>query len=232
MQVPLAHAFNVCANGYCYVSQEINHFLQSFRVVSIKNAGFSKLETRFSCFETRFVRGSSFVPVLSCQAMLLLSLPDLSRKIKGPLLAGYKFIQTTTTSKIDLSSDTSFWIFWPILSELHSLKKVTFCGKIHCQFRCTLARWRLICPFPKKLASHNSMQNKDNKVGNKTATKQERQREKRQQERKIEIHSQRKFQILAFAHAWKTKKLFNYVRLVKKLAFFLANFFVSFSYAN
>ena len=90
MQVPLAHAFNVCANGYCYVSQEINHFLQSFRVVSIKNAGFSKLETRFSCFETRFVRGSSFVPVLSCQAMLLLSLPDLSRKIKGPLLAGYK----------------------------------------------------------------------------------------------------------------------------------------------
>ena len=154
MQVPLAHAFNVCANGYCYVSQEINHFVQSFRVVSIKNAGFSKLETRFSCFETRFVRGSSFVPVLSCQAMLLLSLPDLSRKIKGPLLAGYKFIQTTTTSKIDLSSDTSFWIFWPILSELHSLKKVTFCGKIHCQFRCTLARWRLICPFPKKLASH------------------------------------------------------------------------------
>ena len=92
MQVPLAHAFNVCANGYCYVSQEINHFLQSFRVVSIKNAGFSKLETRFSCFETRFVWGSSIVPVLSHHATLLLSLPDLPRKIEGPLLAGYKLI--------------------------------------------------------------------------------------------------------------------------------------------
>ena len=83
----------VCAFSYMsYVSREINRFLKSFQVVSIKNAGFSKLETRFSCFETRFVRGSSFVPVLSCQAMLLLSLPDLSRKIKGPLLAGYKLI--------------------------------------------------------------------------------------------------------------------------------------------
>ena len=97
---------------------------------------------------------------------------------------------TTTTSKIDLSSDTSFWIFWPILSELHSLKKVTFWGKIHCQFRCLhTTLWRLICPFPKKLASYNSMQNKDDKVGNKTANKQERQREKREQERKIEIDS-------------------------------------------
>ena len=62
---------------------------------------------------------------------------------------------TTTTSKTDLSSNTSFWIFWPILSELHSLKKVTFWGKIHCQFRCLhTTLWRLICPrFPKKLAS-------------------------------------------------------------------------------
>ena len=61
-------------------------------MVSIKNAGFSKLETRFLCFETRFVRGSSIVPVLSCHATLLLSHPDLSRKIAGPLLAGYKLI--------------------------------------------------------------------------------------------------------------------------------------------
>ena len=42
------------------------------------------------CFETRFVRGSSIVPVLSRHATLLLSCPDLSRKIEGPLLAGYK----------------------------------------------------------------------------------------------------------------------------------------------
>ena len=92
-QRPLVRAFSVCANGYCHVSREINHFLKSFRVVSIKNAGFSKLETRFSCFETdRFVRGSSIVPVLSCHATLLLSCLDLSRRIEGPLLTGYKLI--------------------------------------------------------------------------------------------------------------------------------------------
>ena len=42
------------------------------------------------------------------------------------------------------------------------------------------------------LASHNSMQNKGDKVGNKTANKQERQRKKREQERKIEIDSQKR----------------------------------------
>ena len=48
--------------------------------------------TWFSCFETRFVRGSSIVPVSSRHTMLLFSLPDLSRKIEGLLLAGYKLI--------------------------------------------------------------------------------------------------------------------------------------------
>ena len=66
------------------------------------------------------------------------------------------------------------------------------------------------------------MQNKDDKVGNKTANKQERQRKKREQERKIEIDSQKKVQILAFAHTW----------LVEKHAFFLAKLFFSLSYAN
>ena len=66
------------------------------------------------------------------------------------------------------------------------------------------------------------MQNKDDKVGNKTANKQERQRKKREQERKIEIDSQKKVQILAFAHMW----------LVEKHAFFLAKLFFSLSYAN
>ena len=50
------------------------------------------------------------------------------------------------------------------------------------------------------------MQSKDDKVGNKTANKQERQRKKREQERKIEIDLQKKVHILAFVHAWKTKK--------------------------
>ena len=63
------------------------------------------------------------------------------------------------------------------------------------------------------------MQNKDDKVANKTANKQERQREKRGQERKIEIDSQKRSKF-AFAHAWKTKKLFNYVRLVKQTCLF------------
>ena len=76
------------------------------------------------------------------------------------------------------------------------------------------------------------MQNKDHKVGNKTADKQERQRKKREQDRKIEIDSQKKVQILAFAHVWKTKKVFNYISLVKKHAFFLAKLFFSLSYAN
>ena len=76
------------------------------------------------------------------------------------------------------------------------------------------------------------MQNKDDKVGNITANKQERQRKKREQERKIEMDSQKRVQILAFAHAWKTKKLFNYVRLVEKHAFFLAKLYFSLSYAN
>ena len=69
-------------------------------------------------------------------------------------------------------------------------------------------------------------------VGNKTANRQERQKKKREQETKIEIDLQKRVQILAFAHAWKTKKLFNYVRLVEKHAFLLAKLFFSLSYAN
>ena len=76
------------------------------------------------------------------------------------------------------------------------------------------------------------MQKKDDKVGNKTANKQERQRKKREQERKMEIYSLKKVQILALAHAWKTKKLFNYVRLLEKYTFFLAKLIFSHSYAN
>ena len=126
MQVPLVCAFNVCANDYCYVSWEINRFLKSFRVVSIKNAGFSKLETRFSCFETRFVRGSSIVPVLHCRATLLLILPGVSRKIERPLLAGYKLINNNFKDRsfqryliLDILTN-------PVTHHPNSLKKVTF----------------------------------------------------------------------------------------------------------
>ena len=60
------------------------------------------------------------------------------------------------------------------------------------------------------------MQKKDYKVGNK----------------KFEIDSQKKDQILAFVHALKTNNLFNFVRLVKKYAFFLAKLIFSHFYAN
>ena len=46
------------------------------------------------------------------------------------------------------------------------------------------------------------MQKKDDKVGNETANKEGK---KRERERKIEIDSPKKVQILAFAHVWKTK---------------------------
>ena len=58
------------------------------------------------------------------------------------------------------------------------------------------------------------MQKKDDKVGNKTANKQERQRKKREGERKIEIDLQiKKVQILAFVHEEE--------ELVKNAAFLL-----------
>ena len=73
------------------------------------------------------------------------------------------------------------------------------------------------------------MQKKDDKVGNKTANKEGK---KKKREGKIEIDSPKKVQILAFAHEWKTKKLFNYVRLVGKYVFFLEKLVFSHSYAN
>ena len=45
------------------------------------------------------------------------------------------------------------------------------------------------------------MQKKDDKVGNKTSDKHERQGKKRERERKTEIDSQKKEQILALMHA-------------------------------
>ena len=69
-------------------------------------------------------------------------------------------------------------------------KKVTFWGKSTANFNVYLLLFEdYICPFPKKLASHNSMQKKDNKVGNKTANKEEGQRKKTEQDGKIEIDS-------------------------------------------
>ena len=57
-------------------------------------------------------------------------------------------------------------------------------------------------------------------------------KEKREREREVEIDPQKRDRILAFAHARKTDKLFNYVRLVEKYAFFLAKFIFSYFYTN
>ena len=80
----LVGAFAVRASGHCYVSRDLIRLSKSFRVANIENAGFSKLKTRFSRFETRLLFRFCFVTQRS------LSLPDLSRKIEGPLLPGYK----------------------------------------------------------------------------------------------------------------------------------------------
>ena len=64
-------------------------------------------------------------------------------------------------------------------------------------------------------------------MGYKTANKEGKEREKRERERKIEIDSQKKVQILAFALAGKTKKLFYYVRLGGNMPFSLQNSFLA-----
>ena len=64
-------------------------------------------------------------------------------------------------------------------------------------------------------------------MGYKTADKEGKERGKRERERKIEMDSQKKVQILVFALAWKTKKLFYYVRLVGNMPFSLQNSFLA-----
>ena len=66
------------------------------------------------------------------------------------------------------------------------------------------------------------MQKKEDKVGNKTTNK-----DGKKQKMKARAKDGNRF-----AYAWKTKKLFNHVRLVGKYAFFLAKLVFSHSYAN
>ena len=75
------------------------------------------------------------------------------------------------------------------------------------------------------------MQKKDDKEGNKIADKEERQRKIRERgERSKEIR--KKNPNFGFCACEKHKKLFNYVRLVRKYAFFLAKPIFSHSYAH
>ena len=67
-------------------------------------------------------------------------------------------------------------------------------------------------------------------MGNKTANKQEGQRKKESERERLKRIPQ-KDQIVAFAHEWKTN-IENYIRLVKKHAFFLGDLIFSHFYAN
>ena len=75
------------------------------------------------------------------------------------------------------------------------------------------------------------MQKKDDKVSNKTANK-KKGKGKKQGEREKKIETDRQKKLMASAYAWKTKKPFDYLRLVGKYAFFVAKFICSHCYAN
>ena len=82
------------------------------------------------------------------------------------------------------------------------------------------------CCFPKTLASHNSMQMKDDKVSNKTAYKQERQKKKRERETKIKIDSQKKSKFWLLRMCEKQKSLLRQISR-KICLFFLQNSFLA-----
>ena len=137
-QVLLVGAFAVvwmvAAMRFSRNKSRINHFSKSFQVVYVKKCWF---------LETRFVRGSSIVAVFCLVTQRSLRLPDLSKKIEGPLLARYKLIN------INFFKDRSFQqcLVLDILTNpvrVTITKKVTFCGNIHCQIRCLhTTLWRL-----------------------------------------------------------------------------------------
>ena len=71
------------------------------------------------------------------------------------------------------------------------------------------------------MASHNSMQKKDDKVGNKTANKEERQRKKREQETKIEKDLTKNNNWLVHMREKQESCFKNYVLLVGKYFIFI-----------
>ena len=72
-----------------------------------------------------------------------------------------------------------------------------------------------LCPFPEKVASQNSAQRKDNKVGNKTGCKKGPQKEKKMRGKNIE-----------------NKNLISFIQLAEKFALSVKNLFLSHSHVN
>ena len=125
----LVGAFAVCASGHCYVSRS---FLEILASGECKKCWFLKTKTRFSHFETWFVQGLSIVSFVFSTTLL-----KPSRLILEDRRA----------------SARSFWrnLVLHILTNpvrLTLTKKVTFWGKMHCQFRCLRTTlWRLKLPL-------------------------------------------------------------------------------------
>ena len=84
--------------------------------------------------------------------------------------------QAANSARVDLSTDTSFWKFWPpILTKWQSWTQKTkykFGKKSTANFAMHPVLFvDSICLFPRKLASHNSLRTKDDKEGKKTGKK-------------------------------------------------------------
>ena len=113
-------------------------------------------------------------------------------------------------------------------------EEVTFWGKIHYQCRCLPATLLKIKFVPFLKSWHATIPwKKDDKVGKKLLIKKKGKEKKR--ERAIEKDRVEKKKLnFGLCASVKTKKLFNYVRLVGKYAFFDAKFILShsFSHAN
>ena len=92
--------------------------------------------------------------------------------------------------------------------------------------------------FPEKLASQNSTQRKDNKVGNKTCCKKGWQKEKREEfeERILKTDASLppppKKDKLCLEVVKRQKKLLNYIQLAEKYALSAKNLFFSHSHVN
>ena len=81
-----------------------------------------------------------------------------------------------------------------------------------------------LCPFPEKVASQNSAQRKDNKVGNKTSCKKGQKKEKRRMRGK---NIEKKTNFVS-----KDKNLINFIQLAEKFALSVKNLFFSLSHSQ
>ena len=91
-----------------------------------------------------------------------------------------------------------------------------------------------LCPFTEKVASQNSAQRKDNKVGNKTGCKKERQKEKKECEAKTlkTDPPPPKKKTNFVSKCSKDINLINFIQLAKKFALSVKSLFFSHSHVN